>query len=84
MKDRLAKVVSTNQSRPLADPSTATKVLGLPGLTLWEQTIVDTLEATPKVEKEWIEAGVDIKNLKENPMIHFQIAAGSSEVVFTD
>ena len=84
LKDRLAKVVSTNQSRPLADPSTANKVLGLPGLIPWKQTIADTLEATLKVEKEWTEAGVDIKNLKENPMIYFQIAAGNSEVVFTD
>ena len=84
LKDRLVNVVSTNQKRPLADPSTASKVLGLPEPIPWRQTVADTLEAILKVEKEWTEKGTDIKDLKENGILQFQIDAGSCDVVFTD
>lgn len=83
LKDRLAMVISTDQNRPLADPSITINVLGLPGLIPWKKTIADTLEATLKVEKEWAEAG-DVKSLKENEMMGFQISAGSVDVAFTD
>ena len=66
------------------DPSTATKDLGPPKLTPWKQTIADTLEATLKVEEEWIKAGIDVKSLKENHVLQAQISAGNSNVVFTD
>jgi len=42
--------------QPLADPSTAVKVLGFPGLIPWKQTITNTLEATLKwrrMDREW-------------------------------
>lgn len=84
LKGRLASVVSTSQNRPLADPSTATKVLGLPEPTPWKQTIADTLEATLKVEEEWIKVGVDVKSLKENKVLQTQISAGNSDVAFTN
>ena len=85
LKDRLTNVVSTNQKRPLADPSTAIKVLGLPGLVPWKQTTADTLEATLKLEKEWTEKGTDIQGFEgKRAMLQFQIGAGSSDVAFTD
>ena len=77
------KVVSTNQNRPIADPSIAVKVPGLPGLIPRNQTIADTLEASLKVEKEWSENGVDFKNLKNNVALQTQVAGGNTDVVFT-
>lgn len=48
------------------------------------QTIVDVLEATLKVEKEWSEEGADVKNLRENMMLQLQIGVENSDAVFTD
>lgn len=82
LKDRLAKATSNGQTKPAIDATPALKVLGLPGLTPWKQSVVDAVDSIVQTEKEWIEAGVDVEEkLARNQWLSFQITTGTFKVV---
>ena len=83
---RLIRAVSSGQHRPVLDSSKALEVLGLPSLTPWQKTIDDGLDTILKLEKDWIEKGIDLDNvgLKKNGWLEFQRAGGLVRVKFTD
>jgi len=82
LKDRLAKATSTGQTKPVIDATPALKVMGLPALTPWKQSVLDAVDAIVQVEKEWIAAGVDVKEkLAKNQWLDFQITTGTYKIV---
>ena len=82
MKDRLAKATSTGQTKPAIDATPTLKVLGLPGLTPWKQSVLDAVDAVVQLEKEWIAAGVDVEEkLAKNQWLNLQITSGTLKIV---
>ena len=82
LKDRLANATSTGQTKPAIDATPALKVLGLPGLTPWKQSVLDAVDAVVRLEKEWIAAGVDVEEkLAKNQWLGFLIKTGTFKIV---
>ena len=82
LKDRLAKATSTGQTRPAIDAAPVLKVLGIPALTPWKQSVLDAVDAIVQLEKEWIAAGVNVEEtLAKNQWLGFQIRTGTYKVV---
>lgn len=82
LKGRLAKATSTGQTKPTIDAAPALKILGLPALMPWRQSVLDAVDAIFQLEKEWIAAGVDIEEkLVKNQWLDFQIATGTYKIV---
>ena len=65
---RLVKIGHTDQNRPIIDSKKALEVLGIK-LTPWKKSLGEGLDAILKVEKDWIEKGVDLTQLKNNEWV---------------
>jgi len=59
------------------------EVLGIT-LTPWKKSISDGLEEMLKLEKDWIERGVDLTSLKNNEWVPLGESGGNTRVEFTD
>ena len=80
---RLIKTTSTGQNRPIIDNKKALDVLGIT-LTPWKKTIDDGPDSVLKLEKDWVEKGVDLTPLKNNDWIGFVKGGVNTRVEFTD
>ena len=80
---RLVKAGSNGQSRPIIDNKKALEVLRIT-LTPWKKTIGDGLDAVLRLEKDWIEKGVDLTGLKNNESAVLMEATANIRVEFTD
>lgn len=66
LKDRLANIVPTGQSKAAVDNSKALEVLGIEPRS-WKDTVIQTIDYLVGVEKAWKEQGIDIESrLKKN------------------
>lgn len=67
LKNRLPTLTPTSQTKGPIDNAKALKTLGLPGVKKWRESVIETVDALIKIEKDWIEQGVDLDNgLKKN------------------
>ena len=80
---RLVKIGPTSQNRPIIDSKKALDVLGIT-LTPWKKSIDDGLDAMLKLEKDWIEKGVDLTQLKNNEWVAFGESGANTRVEFTE
>jgi len=80
---RLIKTTSTGQNRSIIDSKKALEVLGIT-LTPWRKTIDDGLDSVLKLERDWIEKGVDLTPLKNNEWIAFGKSDNNTRVEFAD
>ena len=80
---RLIKAGSNGQNRPVIDSKKALEVLGIT-LTPWKKTIDDGLDAVLRLEKDWIEKGVDLTGLKNNGWIAMTEAKAYARFEFAD
>jgi hypothetical protein len=80
---RLVKIGPTSQNRPVIDSKEALDVLGIT-LTPWKKSIDDGLDAMLKLEKDWIEKGVDLTQLKNNEWVALGEGGANTRVEFTD
>lgn len=80
---RLVKISSTGQNRPVIDSKKALDVLGIT-LTPWKKSIDDGLDAVLKVERDWIEKGIDLTGLKNNEWVPLGESGANTRVEFTD
>lgn len=83
LASRLVKTTSSGQGRPIIDSKKALDILGIT-LTPWRKTIDDGLDSVLKLEKDWIEKGIDLTTLKNNEWIAFGKSDNNSRVEFTD
>jgi len=80
---RLIKTTSSGQNRPIIDSKKALDVLGIT-LTPWRKTVDDGLDSVMKLERDWIEKGVDLTPLKNNEWIAFGKSDNNTRVEFAD
>ena len=80
---RLIKAGSNSQNRAIIDSKKALEVLGIT-LTPWKKTIDDGLDAVLRLEKDWIEKGVDLTGLKNNGWIAMTEAKAYARFEFAD
>jgi nucleoside-diphosphate-sugar epimerase len=67
LKGRLASLEPTRQTEPMIDSARAIKILGLPGIRKWKDTVIETVDYMIALEKEWIRLGIDVdEKLKKN------------------
>jgi nucleoside-diphosphate-sugar epimerase len=78
---RLVKIGPTGQNRPIIDSQKALEVLGI-ALTPWKKSISDGLEEMLKLEKDWIERGVDLTALKNNEWVPLGESGANTRVEF--
>lgn len=68
LKDRLPSLADSGQKEGPFDNTRAVETLGIPPVTKWQKTVVETIDLFVQIEKEWTQAGVDLENvLKKNP-----------------
>ena len=80
---RLIKAGSNGQNRPVIDSKKALEVLGIT-LTPWKKSIGDGLDAVLRLEKDWIEKGVDLTGLKNNKLAVLMETGANIRVEFAD
>ena len=80
---RLVKIGTTAQNRPIIDSKKVLDVLGIT-LTPWKKSIDEGLDAMLKLEKDWIERGVDLTQLKNNEWVPLGESGANTRVEFTD
>ena len=80
---RLVKINPTGQTRPIIDSKEALEVLGIP-LTPWMQSIDDGLGDLLKLERDWVERGIDLAELKNNGRLAIGQTGAKTRVEFTD
>ena len=80
---RLVKIGHTGQTRSAIDNKKALEVLGIT-LTPWKKTIDDGFNDVLKVEKDWIERGIDLSGLKNSDWAAMGERVGHLRVEFTD
>jgi len=83
LEPRLVKIGHTNQKRPIIDSKKALDVLGIT-LTPWKKSLDEGLDAMLKVEKDWIEKGVDLTQLKNNEWVPLGMSGANTTVEFDD
>ncbi|KAF9643358.1 NAD(P)-binding protein [Thelephora ganbajun] len=83
LASRLVKIGPTDQKRPVIDSKKALEVLGIT-LTPWKKSIDDGLDAVLKLEKDWMEKGVDLTPLKNNEWVPFGQSGAATRVEFAD
>jgi hypothetical protein len=64
LRGRLASLEPTGQTEPMIDSARAIEFLGLPGIRKWKDTVIETVDYTLVLEKEWIKLGVDVDNIR--------------------
>jgi nucleoside-diphosphate-sugar epimerase len=62
LKSRLINPEPTGQTGPLIDNTRAFEMLGFKSVSSWKANVLETVDYLLKIEKEWIEAGVDIES----------------------
>jgi nucleoside-diphosphate-sugar epimerase len=62
LRSRLINPEPTGQTRPVMDNSRALEMLGLQSVSSWKENVLETVDYVLKIEKEWIEAGVDVES----------------------
>jgi hypothetical protein len=80
---RLVKIGHTDQNRPIIDSKKALEVLGIT-LTPWKKTLSEGLDDVLKVEKDWIERGIDLTGLKNNEWFALGESGATTRVEFAD
>ena len=81
---RLVKTGFTGQTRPIIDNKKALEVLGIT-LTPWKKSIEDGVDAFLKLEKDWVEKGIDLTPLRDNEWVPvFAENATKTRAEFTD
>jgi nucleoside-diphosphate-sugar epimerase len=72
LKGRLASLHHTGRTEPMIDSTRAIKILGLPGIRKWKDTVIETVDYTIALENEWVKLGVDVdEKLKKNELTTF-------------
>lgn len=67
LKARLPTIPRAGITKGVIDNARAKEVLGVPLTRPWKQSLLDAVDDVIKVEKEWVEKGVDVENgLKQN------------------
>jgi nucleoside-diphosphate-sugar epimerase len=67
LKGRLASLEPTGQTEAMIDSARAIRILGLPGIRKWKDTVIETVDYMIALEKEWIKLGIDVdEKLKKN------------------
>jgi nucleoside-diphosphate-sugar epimerase len=59
---RLGTATRVAQKDSLVDDSRAYEILGIPPVTPWKTSVIDTVNILIQVEKDWEEAGIDVEN----------------------
>ena len=80
---RLVKIGHTDQNRPIIDSKKALEVLGIT-LTPWKKSISEGLDDVLKVERDWIERGIDLTGLKNNEWVPLGESGANTRVEFTN
>ena len=80
---RLVKINPTGQTRPIINSKEALEVLGIT-LTPWMQSIDDGLGDLLKLERDWVERGIDLAELKNNGRLAIGQTGAKTRVEFTD
>jgi nucleoside-diphosphate-sugar epimerase len=60
LKYRLPTLTASGQTKAVVDNTRAMKILGIPPVKSWKESVLDTVDALVAVEKDWKEAGVDV------------------------
>jgi nucleoside-diphosphate-sugar epimerase len=63
VKDRLPTLKHSGRTKALVDNARTMKILGVPPVRSWKDTVDATVDAVLAVEKEWATAGVDVDNV---------------------
>ena len=82
LEPRLVKISPTDQKRPIIDG----KALQVLRITLipWKKSLDEGLDAMLKVEKDWIERGIDLTQLKNNEWVKLGEFGRNTRVEFND
>ena len=80
---RLVKIGHTDQKRPIIDSKKALEVLGIT-LTPWKKSISEGLNDVLKLERDWIERGIDLTGLKNNEWVPMGESGAYTRVEFTN
>lgn len=76
LKSRLPEIKPTGQTNAIIDNTRAFEILDLPPVTPWKEAVLVTVDTVIKLEKEWIEKGVDVDSvLKQNEWRDFEAKA---------
>lgn len=65
LKARLPNILPTGLTHGMIDNTRAQKVLGIPAVVPWKQSVIEVVDTLIKIEKDWTSAGIDIKNTLE-------------------
>lgn len=61
LKDRLITHIGPSQPRVFVDNTRAYEILGLKPVGSWKDNLLETIDYLVKLEKDWVEVGVDIE-----------------------
>jgi len=60
LEDRLPILTASGQTKGVIDNTRAMKILGIPPVKPWKESVLDAVDTLIAVEKDWGEAGVDV------------------------